>query len=125
MSKAAGIALAYLWEQLEHIDCADEQIVEVHGVHPVQPALVGAVYIRDGLLEERADDATVSVSIAKLVLGVGDLRTDRRGGEALGVDPEVVKAALDQPARVSLVIDRELARVAEPGRLGAEHPSAC
>ena len=36
------------------------------------------------------------------------------GREALGVDPELVEAALDQPPRVGLVVDRELARVAEP-----------
>ncbi len=43
---------------------------------------------------------------------------------ALRVDAELVEAALDEPPRVGLVVDRELARVAEPVRLGAQHPRA-
>ena len=46
------------------------------------------------------------------------------GREALGVDAELVETALDEPARVGLVVDRELARVAEPVGVGAEHPRA-
>ena len=49
---------------------------------------------------------------------------DRRRREALGVDAERVGAALGQPARVGLVVDRELARVAEPLGLGAQDPRA-
>ena len=47
---------------------------------------------------------------------------DGGGSEALGIDVEVVDALLDQAAGVGLVVDRELARVAEPVGVGAEHP---
>ena len=107
----AGVAVADLLEQLEHVDRAHEQVVEVHGVHPVQLALVGAVDIGDGLLEERADHLRVRVRVAQLVLGVGDLVVDRPRREPLGVDPELVEIALDQPPRVRLVVDREPPRV--------------
>ena len=44
--------------------------------------------------------------------------------EALGVEVELVDAALDQAPRVGLVVDRELARVAQARRLGAQHARA-
>ena len=78
VAKADGVALADLGEQLEHVDRADEQVVEVHRVHAVQLALVGAIDVGDRLLEERADHLGVGVGVAQLVLGVGDLRADRR-----------------------------------------------
>ncbi len=122
VAERARVALADLREELEEVDGADQQIVEVHRVHPVQFALVGAEHVGDRLLEERADHLGVGVGVAQLVLGVGDLGADRGRGEALGVDAELVQAALDQAAGVSRVVDRELARVAEPLRLGAQHP---
>ena len=73
VAEAGRVALADLGEQLEHVDRADQQVVEVHRVHPVQLALVGAVHVGDRLLEERADHLAVGVGVAELVLGVGDL----------------------------------------------------
>ena len=78
VAEAVGVALADLGEQLEHVDGADEQVVEVHRVHAVQLALVAAVDVGDRLLEERSDHLAVRVGVAELVLGVGDLRVDRR-----------------------------------------------
>ena len=118
------VAVADLLEELEHVDRADEQVVEVHRVHAVQLALVVLVDVRDGLLEVGADELAVVVGGAQLVLGVGDLRLHRARGEALDVDVEVVEALLDQPPRVGRVVDRELARVAEPVGVGAQHPHA-
>ena len=46
------------------------------------------------------------------------------GVKRFGVDAELVQAALDEPPGVGLVVDRELARVAEPRRLGAQDPRA-
>ena len=124
VAETGGVALADLGEELQDVDGADEEVVEVHRVHAVQLALVGAVDVGDGLLEEGADHLGVGVGVAQLVLGVGDLGVDRAGREALGVDAQVVEAALDQPARVGGVVDRELAGVAQPGGLGAEHARA-
>jgi hypothetical protein len=44
--------------------------------------------------------------------------------EPLGVDAELVDAALDEPPRVGLVVDRELARVAQTRGLGAQDAGA-
>ena len=86
--------------------------------------LVELVDVGDGLLEVGADELAVAAGVAQLVLGVRDLVLDRRRREALGVDAELVDAALDEPAAVGLVVDRVLARVAEARRLGAQHPRA-
>ncbi len=119
-----GVARADLREQLEHVHRADEQVVEVHRVHAVQVALVDLEDVGDRLLEVRADELAVGLRVAQLVLRVRDLVVERRGREALGVDAELVDRPLHQPPRVGLVVDRELARVAEPRRLGAQHPRA-
>ena len=71
--KAFGVAVADLLEELEDVDGADEEVVEVHRVHAVELALVEAVDVGDGLLEERADELAVGVRVAELVLRVGDL----------------------------------------------------
>ena len=42
----------------------------------------------------------------------------------LGSAPTASRQLLDQPPRVGLVVDRELARVAEPRRLDPQHPRA-
>ncbi len=123
-AEGRGVAVADLLEELEQVDRADEQVVEVHRVHAVQLALVLLVDVGDGLLEVGADELAVVLGRAELVLGVGDLGLHRARGEALGVDVEVVEAALDQPPLVGRVVDRELARVAETVGVGAQHPGA-
>jgi hypothetical protein len=90
----------------------------------VELALVGLVDVGDRLLEERPDQPAVGLRVAQLVLRVGDLDLHRAGGEALGVDVEIVQALLDQPPGVGRVVDRELARVAEPVGVGAQHACA-
>ncbi len=124
VTEAVRVPVPDLGEQLQHVDGADQQVVEVHRVGAMQLTLVGAIHVGDGLLEVGADQLGVGVRVAQLVLGVGDLRADRGGREPLGVDPKVIDAALDQPPRVGRVVDRELSRVAEPRRLGAQHPRA-
>ena len=93
---------------------ANEQVVEVHRVHRVDPLLVELVDVGGRLLEEGADLHAVGAGVEQLVLGVRDLALDRARREALGVDVELLDAVLDQPHRVGLVVDREAARVAEP-----------
>ena len=88
------------------------------------PLLVELVDVGGGLLEERADLLAVAGGVEQLVLRVRDLALDRARREALGVDVELLDAALDEADRVLLVVDREAARVAEPLRVGAEHARA-
>ena len=101
-----------------------EQVVEVHRVHAVQLALVELVDVGDRLLEEASRPAGGSrrrrgACSWRRRSGAGWPR-----GEALGVDAELVEARLTSRRDVGLVVDRELARVAEPRRLGAQHPRA-
>ena len=126
VAKRGREAVANLLEELQDVDGVDEQVVEVHRVHAQQLALVDREGIGDVRRERGrlAGHGAVVVGVAQLVLGVGDLVVDRAGREALRVDAELVEAALDQPPRIGLVVDRELARVAEPVRLGAQHPRA-
>ena len=124
VAECGCVALADLGEQLHHVDRAHEQVVEVHRVHAVQLGLVHAIDVDDRLLEVRPDELAVALRVAQLVLCVGDLAMDRRGCEALRVDVELLDAALHEPARVGLVVDRELARVAEPVRVRAQHACA-
>jgi hypothetical protein len=98
VAEGRAVAGADLREQLEHVDGADEQVVEVHRVHAEHLALVELEGVGDGLLEVGADELAVGVGGAQLVLGVGDLVVHRRGREALGVHAEVVQAALDEAA---------------------------
>jgi hypothetical protein len=117
VAEGRAVAGADLGEELQHVHRAAEQVVEVHRVRAVQALLVEVVDVGDGLLEVGADELAVGGGVAQLVLGVGDLVVQRGGGEALGVDAQLVDAALDQPPRVGLVVDRELARVAQARRL--------
>ncbi len=79
VAEGRAVARADLGEQLEHVDRADEQVVEVHRVHAVQALLVELEDVGDGLLEERADELAVGLGVAQLVLGVGDLVVQGRG----------------------------------------------
>ncbi len=124
VAEAGGVDVLHLLEELEQVHGAEQQVVEVHGVHAVKLALVLAVDIRDGLLEERFNDPAVGVGVAELVLGVGDLGLDGGRRESLGIEAQVVEAALDQSPGVGLVIDRELARVAEPVGVRSQHSGA-
>ena len=119
-----GVALAYLVEQPQEVDGPEQEVIEVHRIHAVQLTLVLAIHVGHGLLEERPHHLPVGVSVAQAVLGVGDLRPDGRRCEPLGIHSQLVQTALDQPARVGLVIDRELPRVAQPVGMGAEHAGA-
>ena len=76
-AEGARVAVADLLEELEQVDGADEQVVEVHRVGAVELALVLLVDVGDGLLEEGADELAVVLDRAQLVLGVGDLGLHR------------------------------------------------
>ncbi len=118
-------AVADLLEQLERVDRADQEVVEVHRVRGQHPFLVEGVGRGDRLLEGVvAGRLGEGVDVDQLVLGARDLGPDRARRVALGVDPELVDAPFQHPQRVRLVVDREAARVAEALGVGAEHPRA-
>ena len=124
MAERRGVALAHLRKQLEQVDRPEQQVVEVHRVHPMQVALVDLIHVGHHLLERGADRLAIVGGGAQAVLRRRDLIVDRGRGEALGVDAHGVGGALGQAAGVGLVVDRELARVPEPLRLRAQDARA-
>ena len=122
--EGARVALAHLLEQLEHVDRAQQQVVEVHRVHPQQFALIEVIDVGDELLVLRADRLAVVLGDDQAVLGGRDLALHRGRRKTLGVDAQLVDAAPRQPARVGLVVDRELAGVAKALGLGAQDARA-
>ena len=109
-----GVSLAHLLVELEQVDRAQQQIVEVHRVHAHQLALIQLVHLGDDLLELRADRLRALRGRQQLVLGLGYLAVYRRRREALGVDADLLDAPLHHAPRVRLVVDREATRIPEP-----------
>ena len=70
VAEGRAVAVAHLLEELEHVDRAHEQVVEVHRVHAVQLGLVELVDVDDRLLEVRAHHLPVGLRVAQLVLRV-------------------------------------------------------
>ncbi len=124
VAEGAAPALADLLVELERVDGADQEVVEVHRVGLEHPLLVEREGLGDDLLERAGGGFGVGVGIDQLVLGAGDLRAHRPRREAFGVDAELGQAAFQHPQRVGLVVDREAARVAQPLGVGAQHPGA-
>ena len=119
-----GVARAHLLEQLEQVDGAEQEVVEVHGIHAQELALVHAIHLGHDLLELRANRLRVVGGRKQFVLGRGDLAVDGRRREALGVDPDLFDTTLDHAACVGLVIDREARGVAQALGLGPQDARA-
>ena len=119
-----AVLVAYVGEQLQQVDRADQQVVEVHRAGLDHPPLVEAVHVGDRLLALRVRRRGVVGGVGELVLGRRDGRLDRARRKPLRVELELLHAALHHPHRVRLVVDRERALVAEAGRLRAQDPGA-
>ena len=124
VAERAAVAVAHLWEELEQVHAAEQQVVEVHGVGRVGALLVALVDVGGRLLEEARHLQPVGLGVQQRVLGLGDLAPDAARREALGVDVQLIHAGLHQPQRVLLVVDREAAGVAQALGVGAQHPGA-
>ena len=124
VAEGAPPALPHLLEQLQRVDGAHEEVVEVHRVGLEHPLLVERVNLGDDFLEDASLGLGVGRGVDELVLGAGDLRADRARRVALRIDVQLVHAAFQHPQRVGLVVDREAARVAEPLGVCAQHPRA-
>ena len=127
-------ALAHVVEALEQLDGAHQQVVEVHRVGGVQPALVELEDVGHDLIEEVADVLAELCRGDEAVLLGGDARVDAARREALRVAPELLEARLHDAHLVGLVVDREVRAVAEAiglapqdasaGRVERHHPHA-
>ena len=119
-----AVLVAHVSEQLQQVDRAHQQVVEVHRARLDHPPLVEAVDVGDRLFALRVRRGGVVGGVGELVLGRRDRRLDRAGRESLRVELELLHAALDHSHRVGLVVDRERALVTQAGRLGAQDPGA-
>ena len=125
VAERARVAVADLLEELEHVDRADEQVVEVHRV------ACGAARARSARRRRRPSARSRSRPAGGTPRPSAACSWRRRSGPAsragvkrLGSMSRSSRHRLDQPARVGRVVDRELARVAEPVGVGAQHPRA-
>ena len=113
-AECAAVALAHVLEELEQVDGAHQEVVEVHRVRLEHPPLVELVDVGHGALEEPAlAPRAYASSVGELVLGPRDLGLHGAGREALRVELELLDATLHHPQRVGLVVDREGALVAQ------------
>ena len=119
------VAGADLGEQLQHVDRA-------HAAGRRSPSRSsGAARARSCGIRRRRSARRTTRPAARTPRrrAAGSWRRRSGCGSAAGVNrlgstPVLLQAALDQPPRVGLVVDRELARVAEPVGVGSEHPRA-
>ena len=102
----------------------DQQVVEVHGVGALEALLEGTVDARGSVLDGRLGGALHLVRIDEAVLGLADLGADRVDGALLLVDVEVAHDGLDQALRVIVIVDGEVALVAQKLAVLAQHPHA-
>ena len=106
-------AFADIVEALQQVDAAHQQVIEVHRVRGVQPALVELEHVGHDLVEEVADVLAELRRRDEPVLLGRDARVDATRREALGVAPELLEAGLDDAHLVGLVVDREVRAVPE------------
>ena len=104
----APVGLPHLGELLEEVDGEHDQVVEVERVGLAQPALVGRVDGRVGLLEVVAGVLGRVLGVAQLVLLVRDPVQHRAGLVAPRVEVEVVADQGHQTLLVGGVVDREV-----------------
>jgi quercetin dioxygenase-like cupin family protein len=124
VAEALLVVLEDRVEELEDLDGLDDEVVEVEGVRPEQPVLVGLVDVGDLDLGPPAGALLVGLEVDQLVLGVADGGLDRARGEPLVVDAELLRDLGDQPLRVLRVVDGEAAAVAQAGELATQDPDA-
>ena len=108
----------------EQADGVDEQVVEVHRPGLVQAVLVLAVHVGVLAVEDVLGPRGDLVGVEELVLPQADQAVHAARREALGVEVEVADHVPGEAHGVGLVVDRELARVAEPVGVGPQHAHA-
>ena len=128
VAEAPPVVLGDLGMTLQHPDRLADQIVEVQGIGPTQPALVFGVDLGHHFGEvvaaglQRGDRLLGS---DQFVFQVGDRGGQQPRGVALDVDPHVAADHQQQPAGVVGVVDGEIG--VQPGQqrgLVAQDPHA-
>ena len=102
------ILVGDLWVALEEGVGPEEQIVKIDRRALGQELLVALVHSQHDLVEVGLPPQTEALCSDKLALGAGDGREDGPGREALGVDLQLLHAALDQVDLVGVVVDGEV-----------------
>ena len=120
----AAVGRRDVGEGLEQVDRDHDQVVEVHRARRDQAALVLRVRLGQRLLPGGARPGGERLVVLELVLQVRDLRRHRLRRVLAGVELELAADQRHQALRVGRVVDREVRRVAEPGRLAAQDADA-
>ena len=124
VAEALLVVVQHVGAGLQQVDGHQQQVVEVHGVGRQQPLLVLAVDLGDPALHDGPGPAGVGLEVDQLVLGGRDEGVDGPGRELLGVEVEVPDHVPGQADGVGLVVDGEVALVAEAGGVPAQDAHA-
>ena len=124
VTKAATVVLGHIREELKQRHCRADEIVEVEGVCPAEPALVLRIRLRKDPIRGGLSPTSEGFLVDEFVLQVRDPRREAARRVALGVEIEILDDHRHQPLRVGGVVDREVGRDAEPSRLSAQNAHA-
>ena len=124
VAKAALVVVEHVGAGLQQVDCHQEEVVEVHGVGRQQTLLVIAVHLGDPALHDGAGPAGVGLEVDQLVFGRRDQGVDGPGRKLLGVQVEVPNDIPGEAHGVGLVVDGEVALVAQAAGVTAENAYA-
>ena len=119
-----AVALEHVGVLAEQAHDVGEQVVEVHRAGLLEARLVLAEHVGVLAVEDVGRTRGRLVGRDELVLLQRDQGVDAARREALGVETEVADHVAGEPHRVGLVVDGELARVAEPVAVGPQDPNA-
>ena len=122
--EALPVVLEHVGVVAQQADGVDEQVVEVHRPRLVQAVLVLPVHVGVLAVEDVLRPRRDLGGVEELVLPEADEAVDAARREALGVEVEVADHVPGQAHGVGLVVDRELAGVAEAVGVGPQDPHA-
>ncbi len=112
------------WEELEHGNGVQQQVIEVHGVVAPQLFLVGSVNPVDHPGQVVMHLRAVAVRVDHLVLGVIDKRPHQPGRMAFGIYFHISHDLVDHAQLIVVVVNGEVALITEPLRLAAQDAGA-
>ena len=124
VAEALLVLLEHLGAGAQQLERAHEQIVEIHGVRGAQAALQLQVHLGSLLLLRRARLLDELLRADHGVFGRGDLGADHVDGVLLLLDAQVGHDLAHHAAGIVIVVNGELAGVAEQIGILAQHTHA-
>ena len=124
VAEALLVLLEHLGAGAQQLERAHEQVVEIHGVRGAQAALQLQVHLGSLLLLRRARFLDELLRADHGVFGRGDLGADHVDGVLLLLDTQVGHDLAHHAAGIVIVVDGELAGIAEQVGVLAQHAHA-